>query len=80
VEANLQYNAGMTAGQLIDYLNAGKTVACPKCNSAIKYITGEEAGKLGLHDGIYCTNDTRHLSIIIDTVSRSSFWDNFDNK
>ena len=78
MDNKLIYNSEMKLGTLLDHLERGETVHCPRCGSAlVAAIDSETVARLKVHPGIYCSNELCHAAIYIETKRPAGYWDKF---
>jgi hypothetical protein len=74
----LIYDVNMSTRALIDHLQRGETVCCPRCGAELMAaLDRETAAKLKVHLGIYCPHSVEHVQVYIEAGATPGFWDQF---
>lgn len=72
------YRRDLSLSELLDLDARGVPVLCWRCGSRLLFaLSPEQAARVPVHPGIYCTADAEHLSILVETQRDPSFWDRF---
>ena len=75
---DIKYDKSMSLNEVLDAVARGDRVLCPECDSELVVALDDETiAKLQVHGGVYCSNDQKHVSILVDTPRDAGFWEQF---
>lgn len=73
------YNRSMSLNDVLDAVERGERVLCPECGAElIVALDVDTLAKLQVHPGVYCSNDLKHVSILVETKAVPGFWEQFE--
>ncbi len=68
----------MNSCDVLRLTRQGKVVLCPKCKQPLLIaVELPIAGKHKVHPGIYCPQNEKHVSILVDRTPPKGFWEQF---